>query len=172
MVDGPTTGPLADDATLADRVLDGVSSERRRLTLQYLMDEPAGSPGGSGVTRRELSEHVAAWQYGYDDTDAVERTERQTVYVTLHQTHLPKLDAYDIINYPDGNDPITLRDSETANLAIGVLAYIRDNLGDDADSDPEAHPESESWPPSGPGSVVYRVRSFIGGVTGVGGGGR
>lgn len=47
---------------------------------------------------RELAEDIAAWEH---DTSVKQLTsdERQRVYIALYQTHLPKLDDYDAIEY-------------------------------------------------------------------------
>ncbi len=67
-----------------------LSNERRRATLQTLLrtqDE---------VTVRELSEIIAAKEAGECPAP---RNVRQSVYVSLHQTHLPTLDEHGLIEY-------------------------------------------------------------------------
>lgn len=58
-------------------------SERRRQIIHYLADT------GEPTSVRELSHHLA------EQTN----TDRQTVYITLIQSHLPKLAEKDIVKY-------------------------------------------------------------------------
>jgi DNA-binding transcriptional ArsR family regulator len=67
-----------------------LSNERRRETLHTLLrtqDE---------VTVRELSEIIAAKEAGERPAP---RNVRESVYVSLHQTHLPTLDDHGLIEY-------------------------------------------------------------------------
>lgn len=71
-------------------------NDRRRLALEALRD----SDGVASVS--DLAEVVAARESGADPPP---RNVRQSVYVSLHQTHLPKLDSLDIVSYDsDGRD--------------------------------------------------------------------
>ena len=56
---------------------------------------------------RELSEEVAARETGEDPPP---RDKRQSVYVSLHQTHLPKLDDLGIVDYDNDSKEVALRD--------------------------------------------------------------
>ncbi|QCW02378.1 hypothetical protein [Natrinema pallidum] len=75
-----------------DDVYHLLQTKRRRDVLRYLR-------GVDGPVRlRELAEQVAAWE---QDT-AVENLssdERQRVYISLYQSHLPKLDNHGIVDY-------------------------------------------------------------------------
>lgn len=67
-------------------------NRRRRAVLFYLKyhDTP--------VTMRELSREIAAWEFD-TDPELVSSEQRERVYVSLHQTHLPTLNEKGIIDY-------------------------------------------------------------------------
>lgn len=67
-----------------------LSNARRREALTLLWGRP------EGVTLRELSEAIASAETG---TDPAPRAARQSVYNALHQTHLPKLDEFGLVEY-------------------------------------------------------------------------
>lgn len=73
---------------------DVLRNRRRRLVIDILResDEP--------VSVRELSEEIGAVEA---DSNPPPRNIKQSVYVSLLQTHLPKLDELGIVDYePDG----------------------------------------------------------------------
>jgi hypothetical protein len=82
-------------------VHDILRNARRRRTLQYLKQrlEP--------VSLRDLSERIAEWET--DETPAP-RGVRQSVYNSLHQTHLPKLDGIGVIEYHKDRKVVELRE--------------------------------------------------------------
>lgn len=80
---------------------DVLRNERRRLTLEQLRDN------GNSLSVRELSERVAALETGETPPP---RNIRQSVYVSLHQTHLPKLDELGIVEYDADAKQVTLTD--------------------------------------------------------------
>ena len=67
-----------------------LSSPRRRETLRYLAKR------SGRATLRELSEFIASNETG---TVPAPRQVRETVYVSLHQTHLPALEELGIVEY-------------------------------------------------------------------------
>jgi len=75
-----------------DLVFDLLRVERRRRVLQYLVTE-AGQ-----VTLGELSDHVAGLEYDKPEA-AVTSKERKRVYVGLYQSHLPRMDDADVIEF-------------------------------------------------------------------------
>jgi len=87
---GSTQGNELDAATIHDVL----RNDRRRLALEALREN-----GGSADVS-DLAEIVAAREVG---TDPAPRDKRQSVYVSLHQTHLPKLDSLEVVSY-DPND--------------------------------------------------------------------
>lgn len=73
-----------------------LGNDRRRLALEALRE------GGGEESVRTLSEQIAAHETGEDPPP---KNKRQSVYVSLHQTHLPKLDELDIVEYdPEERD--------------------------------------------------------------------
>jgi hypothetical protein len=60
-----------------------------------------------------LAEQVAAWE---NDTDIDEITEQQRkrVYVSLYQTHIPRLDEAGVIEYDSETGSVALTDDATA----------------------------------------------------------
>ncbi|MFC5366369.1 DUF7344 domain-containing protein [Salinirubrum litoreum] len=62
-------------------------NDRRRAIVELLDDE---------TTLRTLADEVARVEAGGGDPD---RKTRQSVYITLHQCHLPKLDEFGVVTY-------------------------------------------------------------------------
>ena len=110
---GSETG---DEADAGDDVLDEgtihdvLRNDRRRLGLEALRE----SGGVASVS--DIAETVAARE---SRTDPPPRKKRQSVYVSLHQTHLPKLASLDIVSY-DSND----RDVELCDRIEDVEVYM------------------------------------------------
>lgn len=70
-----------------------LSNQRRRETLSILWSDPRP------LSLRELSERIAAAESG---VDPAARPLRESVYNALHQTHLPKLHEFGLVEYnPD-----------------------------------------------------------------------
>lgn len=80
---------------------DILRNDRRRLALEALRK----NDGVASVS--DLAEIVAARESG---TEPPPRNVRQSVYVSLHQTHLPKLDSLDIVSYDSDGRDVQLRD--------------------------------------------------------------
>lgn len=80
---------------------DVLRNERRRLTLELLREN------SDSLSVRDLSERVAALETGESPPP---RNIRQSVYVSLHQTHLPKLDDLGIVEYDADAKEVTLTD--------------------------------------------------------------
>ena len=92
----------ADGELEAAEIHDVLRNDRRRLALRCLQD---ASPNGLSVS--QLSEAVASLETGEDPAP---RDKRQSVYVSLHQTHLPKLDRLDIVTYNSDGQFVALAD--------------------------------------------------------------
>lgn len=83
-----------------------LQTERRRLALRYLFERERA--GETVVEMRDVAEQVAAWEH--DTTvEELESDQRQRVYVGLYQTHLPKLDQHDVIDYEQSRGWIELQ---------------------------------------------------------------
>ncbi|WP_255149276.1 DUF7344 domain-containing protein [Halorarius halobius] len=79
---------------------DILRNDRRRLALRCLQEADDNE-----LTVRELSEQVATLE---TDEDPAPRDKRQSVYVSLHQTHLPKLDKLGIVAYDSDAKAVAL----------------------------------------------------------------
>jgi predicted transcriptional regulator len=89
---------------------DVLRNDRRRLVLQRLRDRTEDQPV------RELAEYVAGVEAGETPPP---RNVRQSVYVSLHQTHLPKLDELGIVEYDAESKDVRL-----AEHADEVTVYM------------------------------------------------
>jgi hypothetical protein len=91
------------DELTQDLVFDILSSPRRRYVLYYLRET------GETVALNDLAEHVAAWE-NETEVDQLSDQERKRVYVSLYQTHIPKLDSVGIIDYDQQSGMVELTD--------------------------------------------------------------
>ncbi|MFB6283966.1 MAG: hypothetical protein ABEK59_08560 [Halobacteria archaeon] len=85
-----------------DSIYEVLSSKRRRATINYLQ-----KTNGS-VEIDDLTTYIAT----LESTDSPPpESARKTVYVSLHQTHLPELDRLNIINYDKEEKTINVAES-------------------------------------------------------------
>ena len=104
-------GQTPDEGLKRTEIHDVLRNDRRRLVLSRLRD--AEVP----ISVRELSEYIAGVEAG--ETPAP-RNVRQSVYVSLHQTHLPKLDDLGIVEQVD--DGVTLsRHADEVTVYLEVV---------------------------------------------------
>jgi hypothetical protein len=98
-----SSGGDTDSQLSTDTVFQTLGNRRRRYALHYLrlQDRP--------VPIRELSEQLSAWEVG-KECDAVTPKERKRLYTALHQTHLPKMDQLEIVNYDRNRGIVSLTD--------------------------------------------------------------
>jgi len=95
------------ESTLSqDVVFDILSSPRRRYVLYRL--RVADGP----IELTELAEQVAAWENN-TDPDQITEQERKRVYVSLYQTHIPRLDEVSIVRYDKDSGEIELAEDAT-----------------------------------------------------------
>lgn len=86
------SSPPSSQDPSKDLLFDLLRNRRRRYVLQYLETH-------AGVIRMsDLADALAEWEME-DEGAYVTHKERKRAYVSLYQTHLPKLDDVDIINY-------------------------------------------------------------------------
>lgn len=78
-----------------------LSNPRRRATLEYLWQSPGP------VTLRELSEVIGAVEAGESPPP---RVVRERVYISLHQTHLPRLHDLGVVEYDSDRKTVTVLD--------------------------------------------------------------
>jgi DNA-binding transcriptional ArsR family regulator len=84
-----------------DLVFEILSNTRRRMLLFYLRQH-SGS-----ATVKELAGEIAALENEVD-VDDLERQQRKRVYVSLYQTHVPKLEEAGIVEYDDASGEVRL----------------------------------------------------------------
>lgn len=92
---------------------DILRNDRRRAVIEFLSERDGHA------TIRELSEHIAALESGEEPPP---RNIRQSVYVSLHQTHLPKLEGLGVVDYDTDS-----KDIELSERASYVKAYMGQN---------------------------------------------
>lgn len=99
-----------------DTVFHLLQNERRRRALRCIADRDAP------IDTRTLLEQVAAREYGLAVEDLTS-DQRQRVYISLYQSHLPKLDEHAIVDYDQSSGVVTptpLTDALVAYLSVGV----------------------------------------------------
>lgn len=96
----------------SDSVFELLSSKRRRMVLFYLRQQEGPS------TVNELAQQIAAME---NDVEVDELTSQQQkrVYVSLYQTHLPKLESMGIIDYDQDEGRV-----ELTNRATEIDTYL------------------------------------------------
>jgi predicted transcriptional regulator len=104
-------GGSADGELDEADIHDVLRNDRRRLVIERLQSTEDGSE-----SVRELSERIAAAESGESPPP---RNIRQSVYVSLHQTHLPKLDDLGIVAYDSDSKRVRL-----AECADEVAVYM------------------------------------------------
>lgn len=97
---------MTEESTALDEeeIHDVLRNARRRELISFL------NRHDGYATIQELSEHIAALESG---TEPPPRNVRQSVYVSLHQTHLPKLEALGVVDYDTDSKDVRLRDRAT-----------------------------------------------------------
>lgn len=86
-----------------DDVFFTLSNERRRHVMQFLREQ------GGEVAMRDLVREVAARERGIDP-DELTYDQRKSVYVSLRQTHLPKMAKLGIVEFDSNAGTISLVD--------------------------------------------------------------
>lgn len=86
-----------------DEAYDLLSNSRRRFVISHLRKR------GRPIQLDELAAEVAAWE---NDLPADELTDqhRKRAYVSLYQTHIPKLEEAGIVEFDSDEGTVTLRD--------------------------------------------------------------
>lgn len=97
-----TNVPAAEETLDEGQIHDVLRNGRRRLTITCLQDAEGGS-----LSLGDLAEQVAALETGKNPPP---RDKRQSVYVSLQQTHLPKLEKLGIVEYDSDQKTVSLRE--------------------------------------------------------------
>jgi hypothetical protein len=84
-----------------EAVFDVLRNKRRRYALHHLKQQDG--PVSTGA----LAEQVAAWEYGTTVSELSSR-ERQRVYVSLVQTHLPKMIEEGVVTVDEDSREVAL----------------------------------------------------------------
>ncbi|MEF8801097.1 MAG: hypothetical protein V5A56_08695 [Halolamina sp.] len=110
--------PNRDQELTQTEAFDILSNVRRRHALHYLLSHKDGTNIG------ELSRQLAAWENG-ESLEQVTADERRRVYVSLHQTHLPRMDEAGILHYENSRDTIEL--TERGESLQVYMEVVQDN---------------------------------------------
>ncbi|MGQ3413224.1 DUF7344 domain-containing protein [Natrinema sp. LN54] len=110
------TGDAPSDLSLDD-IYHLLQTKRRRDVLRYL--RAADGP----VRLRELAEQVAAWEQE-TTVEQLNSSERQRVYISLYQSHLPKLDNHGIVDYDKDRGWV-----EATPLTAQLESYLEPSRG-------------------------------------------
>lgn len=124
---------VGEQSLSKDTIFDILSNSRRRYVLYYLDQEP------ESIQLTDLAEHVAAWENG-TDVDSLGKKESKRVYVSLYQTHIPKLAEAGLIEYDKEAGTVSL-----ASNATEIYDYLR-------------RPEDGI-----PWEVIYPIEAILGG---------
>jgi DNA-binding transcriptional ArsR family regulator len=89
------------DELSRDTVFDLLSSARRRYILYFLRQH------GGEASINELATQLAAWENDVS-TEELTRQDEKRVYVSLYQTHVPKLEERGIVEYDSDSNVVTL----------------------------------------------------------------
>lgn len=84
-----------------DDVFEILSNHRRRMVLYYLRHH------GNSSTVNELADEIAAMENELS-VDEITSQQRKRVYVSLYQTHLPKMDDHDVLEYDQDEGAVSL----------------------------------------------------------------
>jgi DNA-binding transcriptional ArsR family regulator len=117
------------DRLPSDQLFHLLANQRRRRVLYYLREHE------ETVSLRELAEQIAAWEHGIS-VRTLGSNERQRVYISLYQNHLPKLDDNGVIDYNQSRG--TIERTTVANQFdpyIEAPPYVAEHDGQPAETD-------------------------------------
>ncbi|QWC20226.1 hypothetical protein [Halorubrum sp. 2020YC2] len=86
-----------------DALFSLLSNPRRRYILQYL------NRTGETIRLQALAAEVAAWE-NETEPEALTNKQQKRLYVSLYQTHIPKLEEAGIVEYDGDTGEIRLTD--------------------------------------------------------------
>lgn len=86
--------PINRPELTPDVVFDALRNPRRQFALAYLQQQDRP------VTLTELARKLTAWEVGVSLSE-IEEDRVEQVQVSLHQTHLPKLANFGLVEYTD-----------------------------------------------------------------------
>lgn len=96
LIDGVLSGvgSVSGEPLDEDTVFDILSNRRRRQIIYYLQEHGGEAP------LREVANAVAGWEEGQALEDVTEKQSRR-VYVSLYQSHVPRLTEVGLIEHDD-----------------------------------------------------------------------
>lgn len=137
-----------------DDVFHILQNPRRRAVLRYVLEHDDQEQ----FDMRDIAEEVAAWKY---DTTVEELSsdERQRVYISLYQSHLPQLDTHGIIEYNQDRGLV-----RATALTTMLAPYLEDGLHADSeyldDTSNPAPVEDQSTRKTTFSSLLTKLREF------------
>ncbi|SEK31169.1 DUF7344 domain-containing protein [Haloferax larsenii] len=100
------------DSDLSEtRIHEVLSNDRRRMAIEFLQDTEE-------LTLRDLSERIAEAETGETPPP---RNIRQSAYVSLQQTHIPKLSELDIVSYDENSKVVALEEASDVTVYMEVV---------------------------------------------------
>lgn len=93
----------ATEELTQDDIFEILSNSRRRYLIHTLHQH------NGAVELSDLATYTAAWEHGVD-IDQIESDQRRRVYISLYQTHLPKLVEYGVVDYDEDANTVSLTD--------------------------------------------------------------
>lgn len=105
-----------------DDALSLIATERRRLAIRFAIEDSDGVFDLVDVVR-----YITTYQYGTDYTSS----ERKRVYISLYQSHMPKLVEAGVLGRIDDGDGHTFRVEESARPLYDLLDTATARFGGD-----------------------------------------
>lgn len=102
-------GETAPSRLEKDLLFDLLQNDRRRAVLRTLDEE-------GELTLAELAEIIAAEENDVPSSEASESA-RRSVYISLYQRHVPKLDEHGVVEYDREESTVALREPASQLLA-------------------------------------------------------
>jgi hypothetical protein len=101
-----SNGKSRDDELDRDAIFDVLSNARRRYAIEYLK----GHEPGDEIELSDLVDYIAACENDVSIAE-IDYKQRKRVYSSLRQTHLPKLNECNLIEYDRDRGTIALSDA-------------------------------------------------------------
>ncbi len=93
-----------------ETAFDLLSNRRRLLVIKYLSEHQEAELSG-------IAEHIAALESDIPQED-VEKKDRKRVFISLYQTHIPRLEEHGIVEYDSDEGVVTLTGEELLTQAL------------------------------------------------------
>ncbi|WP_138004375.1 DUF7344 domain-containing protein [Halalkalirubrum salinum] len=103
-----------DERLETAELFEVLSSDRRRALIYFLRSR------GGDADLRELAAEIAAWEQDIDPA-AVSDDDKKRVYISLYQSHLPKLEEHQIVTYD--SDTKQVSSTEQVDHVMGLFTH-------------------------------------------------